>query len=321
MGSCRAPIKPTACALAAALLFAMPATGHAATPDDPLEPLHRALYAIHRGLDQVVFGPAARAYATVLPAPVRKAFRNVIYNLKEPAIAVNDLLQAHPMRAGKTTARFVINSTAGVGGLMDVAYNAGLQHHDNGFGTTAGRYGIQPGPYLFIPFIGPSNFRDLLGYALDIATDPLGWHPLRNGQVYWAHAIVEGLDTRAEADPQLQAIDATSTDAYASLRSLFEQNRAGQIQEAITGIPGSAEPQFENFDDPAAAPAAPGAPASPPPATANPGSPETAPGPTSAPAPAAPGSPSAAIDEHVNALLLSPLKLVSSRPVESVRAG
>src|ERR1700742_3032833 len=98
MGSCRAPLKPTVCALAAAMLFAAPATGYAATPDDPLEGFNRGLYAIHRGLDHWIFGPAARAYKAVLPQPLRKGLRNVIMNLKEPGIAFNDLLQVHPTR-------------------------------------------------------------------------------------------------------------------------------------------------------------------------------------------------------------------------------
>jgi phospholipid-binding lipoprotein MlaA len=304
MGSCRAPLKQTACALAAAMLLATPATGHAATPDDPLEGFNRGLFAIHRGLDHWIFGPAARAYATVLPQPLRKGLRNLINNLKEPGIAFNDLLQAHPTRAGKTTARFVINSTVGVGGLMDIAYNAGLPHHDNGFGTTAARYGMKPGPYLFIPFIGPTNFRDILGQAADMATDPLGWQPFRDGQVIYARAIVDGLDQRAEADVELKAIDDMSADPYASLRSLYEQNRAVQVQEAITGVPGSATPSFDELEDPGASPAAP-APAAPP----------------QPPAASPPVQPTAAIDRAVDAMLGRPLRLVSGAALEPARVG
>jgi phospholipid-binding lipoprotein MlaA len=304
MGSCRAPFKPTACALAAAMLLVAPATSRAATPDDPLEGLNRGLYAIHRGLDHWIFRPAAVAYETVLPQPVRKGLRNFINNLKEPGIAFNDLIQAHPMRAGKTTARFVINSTAGIGGLMDIAYDAGLPYHENGFGTTAGRWGITPGPYLFIPFIGPTDFRDLLGQLGDIATDPLGWKPFENGQVIYARAIIDGLDQRATADPQLQAIDNMSTDPYASLRSLYEQNRAGQIQEAITGMPGSAAPPLDDLEDP-------GATQTPPPAGPN------------APAggPASTLQPTTAIDRALEDMLGRPLRLVSGSTLEPVRAG
>jgi phospholipid-binding lipoprotein MlaA len=304
MGLRRAHLKQTACALAAALLVAAPATGRAATPDDPLEGFNRGLYAIHRGLDHWIFRPAAMAYQTVLPQPVRKGLRNFINNLKEPGIAFNDLIQAHPMRAGKTTARFVINSTAGIGGMMDIAYDAGLPYHENGFGTTAGRWGITPGPYLFIPFIGPTNFRDLLGQLGDIATDPLGWKPFENGQVIYARAIIDGLDQRATADPQLQAIDNMSTDPYASLRSLYEQNRAGQIQDAIAGTAGAATPPLDDLEDP-------GATQNPPPVGPN------------APAngPASTLQPSAAIDHAMEDLLNRPMRLVSGSTLEPVRAG
>jgi phospholipid-binding lipoprotein MlaA len=280
------------------MILVAPATGHAASPDDPLEGFNRGLYTIHRGLDHWIFGPAARAYSTVLPPQLRKGLRNLINNLKEPGIAFNDLIQAHPTRAARTTARFVINSTAGIGGLMDIAYNAGLPYHENGFGTTAGRWGITPGPYLFIPFIGPTNFRDILGELADVATDPLGWQPFRNGQVIYARAIVDGLDQRANADAQLQAIDNMSTDPYASLRSLYEQNRAGEIQEAITGVPGSAAPPLDDLEDPGAAPA----PTVPPPAP-----------------PAS--SPTAAIDNQVDAMLNRPLRLLSGAALEPARAG
>jgi phospholipid-binding lipoprotein MlaA len=283
------------------MLLAAPAKGHAASPDDPLEPFNRSMFVVHKTLDHWIFGPAAHAYQTILPRPLRKGFRNLINNLKEPGIAFNDLLQAHPTRAGKTTGRFIINSTVGLGGLMDIAYNAGLPHHDNGFGTTAARYGITPGPYLFIPFIGPTNFRDILGQTADIATDPLGWQPFRNGQVIYARAIVDGLDQRAEADTELRTIDDMSADPYASLRSLYEQNRAVQVQEAITGVPGSANPSFDDLQDPGADPAP--APAAP------------------APAPAPPASPSAAIDRAVGELMDRPLRLVSGRTLEPARVG
>jgi phospholipid-binding lipoprotein MlaA len=289
------------------MLLAVPATGHAASYDDPFEPFNRGMYTLHQGLDHLFFGPAARAYKAVLPKPVRKAIRNVIDNLKEPAIAFNDLIQAHPIRAGKTTGRFLLNSTAGIGGLMDVAYNVGIPHHENGFGATAGRWGVRPGPYLFIPFVGPSNFRDLLGMTADIVTDPLGWVHVGalRGEVIYARPVLDGLDLRAESDAQLKTIEDMSADPYASLRSLYEQNRAVQIQEAITGMPGGATPSFDDLQDPGASPAAP-APA--------------APAPAQPPEPAQ-TLPSAEIERHVVEMLDRPLRVVSGATLEPVRAG
>ena len=297
------------------MLLASPASAFAATPDDPWESFNRGLYAIHQGLDHVVFGPAARAYTAVLPRPLRKGLRNLINNLKEPGIAFNDLLQAHPTRAAKTSARFLLNSSVGVGGLFDMAYNMGLPHHDNGFGTTAARYSVQPGPYLFIPFLGPSNIRDLLGQIADTLTDPLGWQPFRDGQVIYARAIVDGLDQRAEADAQLQAIDNMSTDPYASLRSLYEQNREGQVQDAIAGAQGAAEPQFGDFDDSPPAPAAAPAPGA---------------GPSKPPAVPSEPRPGAMLENRVIDRMLdrplalvsaSPRGIVSTVPVESLADG
>ena len=243
-------------ALVAALTLSAPVAAFAASPGDPWEPANRSFYFVHNFLDHVFFGPVARGYKAVVPYPLRKGLRNLMGNLKEPGIALNDLLQAHPVRAGKTTARFIVNSTVGIAGLMDVAYDAGLQHHANGFGTTAGRWGVPAGPYLFIPFIGPTSVRDLIGQAADTATDPLAWTPIQYGGVIYARGVIDGLDQRAEADDQLRAVDDMSTDPYASLRSLYEQNRVAQIEEAKTGAPGSAQPQLDNFDDPGAAPGA-----------------------------------------------------------------
>src|SRR5271170_553207 len=178
MGPMRSPNKPTAIVVVALLLAAQPAGAYAATPDDPFESFNRGMYAVHRALDAVIFGPAARAYKHILPEQLRKGFRNVVTNLKEPMIAANDLLQAHPTRMVHTVARFTINSTIGVAGIFDFAHNMGFPHHDNGFGATAGRYNVQPGPYLFIPLVGPTNFRDFLGYIADTVTNPLAFEPL-----------------------------------------------------------------------------------------------------------------------------------------------
>jgi phospholipid-binding lipoprotein MlaA len=309
MGPSRSPNKPTAIALVALLLVAQPVGAYAATGDDPFESMNRGFYAVHRTLDNVIFGPAARAYKAVLPAPLRKGFRNIINNLKEPGIAANDLLQAHPTRTARTVARFVVNSTIGLAGVFDFAHDMGFPHHDNGFGATAGRYHVQPGPYLFIPLIGPTNFRDLLGYIADAVTDPLAFQPFHDGQVIYARALVDGLDQRAQADAQLKTIDDMSTDPYASLRSLFEQNRAGQIADAVAGASGTAQPQLDDFNDPGAA--NPAAPVSPPP----PGTPAPSAKPSAA---LAPGG---AVDRMVEALLDKPLSPMTPAPVEPPQAG
>jgi phospholipid-binding lipoprotein MlaA len=298
MGLSRSANKSMVIALVAVTLAAHPAGAFAATPDDPFEHANRGMYAFHRLLDGAIFGPVARAYKAVLPAPLRKGIRNVITNLKEPMIAANDALQAHPTRTAHTVARFTINSTIGVLGIFDFAHDMGFPHHNNGFGATAGRYGVQPGPYLFIPFIGPTNFRDLLGYVADAVTNPLAFEPLKDGQVIYGRAIADGIDQRAEADEQLKAVDDMSTDPYASLRSLFEQNRAAEISEAVTGKPGTAEPQLDDFNDPGAAPPAAAPISKPPPGT---------PAPKTSPSAALDGG---AVDALMGDMLAKPLKTV-----------
>ena len=299
MGLCRTPSKPTVYALVAVLTLSAPAAALAASPDDPWESANRSFYFVHTFLDHLFFGPVARGYKSVVPFPLRKGLRNLINNLREPGIAFNDLLQAHPTRAGKTAARFIINSTVGVAGLMDAAYNVGLEHHENGFGATAGRYGVGPGPYLFIPFVGPTNIRDVVGQILDTATDPLAWAPLQDGVVIYSRGVIDGVDQRAEADDQLTAIDSMSTDPYASLRSLYEQNRAVQIQEAVNGVPGSAEPKLDSFDDPAA-----------PAPTADPSKP--------AAAPAAPRPGAALENKMIDAMLARPLRVVPASVLNGI---
>jgi phospholipid-binding lipoprotein MlaA len=235
------------------LIVAAPTMSLAAPKEDPFEGANRHGYAIHQFIDRIILRPAARTYQALVPKPIRTGLRQVISNMEEPGVLANDLLQGHPVRAAKTLTRFVANSTVGIGGLFDVAAHAGLPHHDNGFGDTFGRYGAGPGPYLFIPMVGPSTVRDLLGRVADITTDPFTWARFRQRtMVIDTRTLVGGLDQRGEADAQLKAIDAMSTDSYASLRSLYLQDRAAEIADVTTGGE-AAEPALPDFDDPAPA--------------------------------------------------------------------
>jgi phospholipid-binding lipoprotein MlaA len=248
------------------LILAAPTASLAAPKEDPFEGANRHGYAIHQFIDRIILRPAARTYQALVPKPIRTGLRNVISNMEEPGVLANDLLQGHPVRAGKTLGRLVTNSTIGIGGLFDVAKHAGLSHHDNGFADTFGRYGVGPGPYLFIPLKGPSTIRDLVGGMADITTDPFAWARFRQRTlIIDTSTVVGGLDQRGEADAQLKAIDAMSTDSYASLRSLYLQSRAAEIADVTPGG-GAAEPELPAFDDPA--PAAP--PTGPPPPTTSP---------------------------------------------------
>ena len=276
-------LRRAAMASVAVLALVLPPIAHAAT-DDPWEPANRTFYMVHRVLDDAIFSKLASLFR-VIPAPIRKAVRNVIANLSEPGVAANDLLQGHPEVTLRTLGRFGVNTTVGVGGIIDVAATAHLPHHDNNFANTFGRWGAPPGPYLFITLLGPTTVRDGAGAIADTLTDPFTWSRFYHR---WTAIDVRtlwgGLDQRVEADEQLRAIDNMSTDSYASLRSLYLQDRAAQIAAPPGSPPGSAPLQaLPDFGD-AGADTAPAAAAA------------TAPSPAPAPAPAAPPKPAAALE-------------------------
>jgi len=251
-----------ALACAVALSFAPGLKGGAAfarTPSvnaDPLEGANRAFFAFNQCLDHILIRPAAMTYQRVLPNPVRQGLRNAASNLGEPSVAVNDILQGRGSRGLKSAARFAINSTVGVFGLFDLARRAGLSHHPNDFGITLARFGVTAGPYLVIPVAGPNTVRDALGNLADLALNPLAYARYTGDKAVGITSVVSaGLDTRAEADQSLKALEASATDPYASLRSFWLQNREAQITGGKINL--DALPDFDATSAPAAQPSQP----------------------------------------------------------------
>jgi phospholipid-binding lipoprotein MlaA len=244
------------------------------TPGDPLEGANRKLFSIHQALDRILFRPLAMVYKTIVPKPVRTGLRHVISNLTEPIVFVNDVLQLKPKRAARTLARFTINSTIGIGGVIDVT-KATLPHRNNGFGDTLGRYGVGPGPYLFLPLVGPTDLRDLFGGQVDGATLPVSiGFPFSHAEYQIPHTVVSGLDQRAESDAELKALLGSAADPYATLRSVYLQSRVGEIEEIKHG-----EGTTSGLDDPLTDPEAgtPGARTPSAPAVDTPADPEATP--------------------------------------------
>jgi phospholipid-binding lipoprotein MlaA len=227
--------------------------GGAATPADPAEGVNRVGFAIHQTLDRFLLRPAALAFKAITPPPLRKGLENLLSNLGEPVVAANDLLQGRFHKAGDSTLRFVVNSTVGVAGLFDVATPAGLPYHGNGFALTLGRAGVAPGPYLFIPLLGPTTVRDLIGEGVDVISDPFRYFvPHATQTVIVGKGVVSGLDARANADADLTALMSDATDPYATLRSVYLQNQQSKIDDTA----GSSLPPLPDFDEDSTAPAA-----------------------------------------------------------------
>ncbi len=215
---------------------------------DPLQGFNRTMFGLHEGLDKALYRPAAMGYKTVVPKPVRSGIRNILSNLAEPIVFLNFLLQAKPGKAVETLGRFVTNSTLGIGGLFDVAKSKdiNLPHRSNSFGSTLALWGVGPGPYLFLPFMGPTTLRDLAGGPVDGAVLPVTiGRPFSTWQYQLATGASGGLDRRAEADPELKALFADAVDRYATLRSVWLQNRAAEIAE----LRGHAKKQQEGAPD------------------------------------------------------------------------
>ncbi len=210
---------------------AVPANTGALAPNaDPYEHLNRKSYGLFVWLDSHAIRPVSVFYGHAVPSPIRGGFHNVLRNVNTPVIFFNDVLQLHPKAAGETLGRFALNSTVGLAGLADVATQAGIPYHSNGFGNTLGRYGVPPGPFIFIPVLGPSDVRDILGYGIDSVSDPLTWiRYTGRWEVNASRTVIGGVDQRLNADPQLKQIDAMATDRYATLRSLYLQNRAAEV--------------------------------------------------------------------------------------------
>ena len=201
------------------------------TPGDPLERLNEKSFAAAQAVDEAFLGPVAMAYAKNVPDPVRSGLRNFRYNLHEPVVFVNFLLQHKAGKAVETLGRFAINSTLGAAGLFDVAKRKPfkLPRRRNGFANTMGFYGIKPGPYFFLPLIGPTTARDLVGNVLDQTLLPLSFiRQLRSPAYSISARTLTVLDHRAEFDEQLQNVRAAGN-PYAARREIYLAKRQAEI--------------------------------------------------------------------------------------------
>lgn len=200
--------------------------------NDPLEPVNRFIFGFNEIFYDILLRPISMVY-NELPQPVREAVSNVLDNVNSPVVLANDVLQGEGERAIQTTGRFLINSTAGLAGLFDVAEMMGIPEHDEDFGQTLGVWGVGEGFYLVLPLLGPSSPRDAVGkLVVDQFFDPLDLWLMNTDrdEIFWALVGAGAIDEFAGLVDELDQIKKTSIDYYAAIRSMYRQKREAEIK-------------------------------------------------------------------------------------------
>ncbi|WP_269503172.1 MlaA family lipoprotein [Burkholderia sp. IMCC1007] len=252
-------VRIIAATIAASAVLSGCATGPNRNPNDPLEPMNRAMYKFNDTVDTNIAQPIARGYQKVTPTPVRTAISNFFSNLGDLGNMANNLLQLRITDATQDLMRVAMNSVFGVAGLIDIATPAGLPKHHQDFGLTMARWGMPSGPYVVLPVFGPSTVRDGVGRAVDVRFNLLNYiEPAVRNPMYIAQFISARSDLLGATDLLKQA----ALDPYSFVRDAYLQQRKSLTyhgQSASAAAPNYTEPG-ESGAVPAAAPAVPGLP-------------------------------------------------------------
>lgn len=235
----RCYVKSTVLALALGMAMLLGGCATTAGNKDPMEGFNRTMFAFNEGLDAAIIRPVAKGYEFVAPTFVRTGVTNFFSNVADVFIAVNNLLQGKPVEAASDAGRFLVNSTVGIFGLLDVATEWGLEKHDEDFGQTFGRWGMDTGAYLFLPVFGPRDVRDGIGLVFDIAADPLV--NINDMSVRNSLAALYIINNRAMLLPADKIIDEAALDKYSYLRDAYLQRRRSLV---FDGRPPK-DPEFE----------------------------------------------------------------------------
>jgi phospholipid-binding lipoprotein MlaA len=251
-------MKMPASAALASLVLSACATAPAPGPGevaDPYEGFNRQMFAFNNGVDKYALSPAATAYKTVTPSFARDRVGDFLSNLGGPVIFANDVLQAEPSRAGTTFARFGINTTIGLLGFWDAADHFGIEGHSEDFGQTLGVWGVDSGPYLVMPFFGPTTPRDLFGFGVDRAIDPLTWVQIDNDSdtdraTRIGLGVVGALNARVSLDEQIDTLN-SQPEPYIALRRIYSSQRQAAIANGKVNEADAYEdlPDFDEFEE------------------------------------------------------------------------
>ena len=222
--------------LFASCLLAMMVTGCASQANkDPLESINRGIYKFNDVADKAVLKPVATAYKNVAPTPVRVGVNNFFSNLGTLTNVLNNLLQFKFANAFSEAGRFVINSTFGIAGFIDVAGMDKVPVHKEDFGQTLGYWGVGPGAYLVLPIAGPSSVRDATGWFVDLSTtDPITYtHNIGQVRLHNQLRAAQFIDKRTELLDAKDLVDDASLDPYAFMRDAYLQRRASLVQDGL----------------------------------------------------------------------------------------
>lgn len=223
---------------------------HKKVPQDPWESWNRGVYKFNDKLDRAVAKPVATAYVKHVPQPMRTGVSNFFDNLRTPGVMVNDALQGKLLAAGNDLGRFLLNTTVGIGGLLDPATAAGLNKNNEDFGQTLGKWGVHPGPFVELPLVGPSDLRDAPSRVVDAYLVPTTYWP-RNDWVKYGLYVPYFVDVRASLLPLDDTLKNTF-DPYAFVRDAYLQRRAYLVSDGKDNNDDLVDPEA---DQPATPPA------------------------------------------------------------------
>ncbi|MEP7153292.1 MAG: VacJ family lipoprotein [Nitrospira sp.] len=216
---------------------------------DPWEPVNTKVFEFNRQVDRWVLKPVAQGYNAVVPNPVQIGISNVFYNIRFPSRLINNLAQGKLAGAGTEVGRFLLNSTFGFGGLVDVARELNITTPEEDTGQTLGYYGVKPGPYLVVPFLPPFTLRDFVGYLGDIALNPINWMVFPIIEVNGVPSLIahhnrmtstiaqtsmrvgEIVNERSLNLEKFQGVEEATLDLYTAVKNAYLQKRRNQIRE------------------------------------------------------------------------------------------
>ena len=225
-------------------------------PRDPLEGFNRAMYGVNEAFDQLVGTPVATGYRDILPAPARMMVRNFFSNIADLWIGANSLLQGKPLDALTDWTRFAMNTTFGLFGLLDFASEVGIEKHDEDFGQTMGRWGMDEGAYLVWPLLGSSTVRDTIGLIPDFHFDPVLRHKPKGVRYFMVGT--RGVSKRADLLDASRILEEAALDKYVFQRDAYLQRRRSQVYDGNPPRAGREVPRAES-EESQPSPAAPAA--------------------------------------------------------------